>query len=155
MFTLKYTLNYIEIKNHNLGSLLPTIVAFVIHIHPLSSPLLLRISPHTFAFIPIQPMSLSSRNRSNSKAFCHILPCVAPFCKGMHYHKTGVPWQMNNTFIIVVYLHSFNYIFCSSAFSFNCNHTFFSHCFQQLCCFRFTKWDIWCNFTYWFQHRLT
>ena len=102
MFTLKYALNYIEIKNHNLGSLLPTIVAFIIHIQPLSSPLLLRIAPNTFAFIPIQPMSLSSRNRSNSKAFRHILPRVAPVCEGMHYHKTGVPWQMNNTFIIVL-----------------------------------------------------
>ena len=47
-------------------------------------------------------MSLSSRNRSNSKAFRHILPCVAPFCEGMHYHKTGVPWQMNNTFILLI-----------------------------------------------------
>lgn len=71
----------------------------------LSSPLLLRNHPHTFAFIPILPMSLSSLNRSNSKAFRHILPCVAPVCGGMHYHKTGVPWQMNNTFIIFLYLH--------------------------------------------------
>ena len=37
MFTLKYALNYIEIKNHNLGSLLPTIVAFIIHIQPIES----------------------------------------------------------------------------------------------------------------------
>ena len=63
------------------------------------SPLLLRTSPNTFAFIPIPSMSPSSRNCSNSKAFRHILPCVAPVCEGMHYHKTGVPWQMNNTFI--------------------------------------------------------
>ena len=104
MFTLKYALNYIEIKNHNLGSLLPTIVAFIIHIQPLSSPLLLRISPNTFAFIPIQPMSLSSRNRSISKAFRHILPRVAPVCEGMHYHKTGVPWHTKSTFIIVLFL---------------------------------------------------
>ena len=68
----------------------------------LSSPLLLRNHPHTFAFIPILPMSLSSLNRSNSKAFRHILPCVAPVCGGMHYHKTGVPWQMNNTFILLI-----------------------------------------------------
>ena len=67
----------------------------------LSSPLLLRISPHTFAFIPIPPMSLSSLNRSNSKASRHILPCVAPVCEGMHYHKTGVPWQMNKTLITI------------------------------------------------------
>ena len=79
------------------------IVAFVIHIHPLSSPLLLRISPHTFAFIPIQPMNLSSRNRSNSKAFRLILPCVASVCEGMHYHKTGVPWQMKSIFIIICF----------------------------------------------------
>ena len=44
----------------------------------------------------------SSQNRSNSKAFCHILPCIASVYEGMHYHKTGVPWQMNRIFIIVV-----------------------------------------------------
>ena len=66
----------------------------------LSNLLLLRISPYTFAFIPIPSMSLSSRNRSISKTFRHILPCVVPVCKGMHYHKTGVPWQMNNILII-------------------------------------------------------
>ena len=70
-----------------------------------SSPLLLRISPHTSALISILLMSLSSRNRSNSKAFCHILPCVAPVYEDMHYHKTGVPWQMKSTFIIVIYPH--------------------------------------------------
>ena len=84
--------------------LLPTIVAFIIHIQPLSSPLLLRISPHTFDFIPIPSMSLSSRKRSIFNAFRHILPCVAPLCEDMHYHKTGVPWQMNSTFIIVLFL---------------------------------------------------
>lgn len=67
----------------------------------LSSSLLLKISPHTFAFIPIQPMNLSSLNRSNSKAFRPIMPYYAPLCEGMIYSKTGVPWQMNNTFIIV------------------------------------------------------
>ena len=84
--------------------LLPTIVAFYVQsfvcVPSLSSRLLLRISPNTFAFIPIPPMSLSSRNRSNSNAFRHILPRVAPLCKGMYYHKTGVPWQMNKTLII-------------------------------------------------------
>nr|DAP89946.1 MAG TPA: hypothetical protein [Caudoviricetes sp.] len=67
----------------------------------LSSPLLLRNYPNTFAFIPIPSMSLSSQNRSNSKVFRHILPRVAPLCEGMTYSKTGVPWQMNNIFIIV------------------------------------------------------
>ena len=76
----------------------------LVYLPSLSSLLLLRISPHTFAFIPIPSMSLSSRNRSNSKAFRHILPRVAPVCEGMHYHKTGVPWQMKSTFIIVLFL---------------------------------------------------
>ena len=67
---------------------------------PASSTLLLRDSPNTFAFIPLVAMSLSSRNRNISNTFRHILPCVAPLCKGMHYHKTGVPWQMNKTLII-------------------------------------------------------
>lgn len=69
----------------------------------LSSPLLLRISPNTFAFIPISLMSLSSRNRSNSKAFCHILPRIALVCEDMHYHKTGVPWQIKSIFIIILF----------------------------------------------------
>ncbi len=67
---------------------------------PASSPLLLGNPPNTFAFIPLPATSLSSLNRSNSNAFCHILPCVAPVCEGMHYHKTGVPWQTNNIFIM-------------------------------------------------------
>ena len=75
--------------------LLPTIVAFYVqnfvYVPSLSSPLLLRNYPNTFAFIPIPSMSLSSRNRSISKIFRHILPCIAPVCEGMHYHKTGVP----------------------------------------------------------------
>lgn len=40
-------------------------------------------------------------NRSNSKAFRPIMPYSAPVCEGIHYHKTGVPWQMKSTFIIV------------------------------------------------------
>ena len=114
--------------------MLPTIVAFYVQsfvcVPSLSSPLLLRNYPNTFAFIPIPPMSLSSRNRSNSKSFRHILPCVAPFCKGMHYHKTGVPWQMNNTLIIIFSLlkclvlpyftHFFGF-FQELQFSGNCN----------------------------------
>lgn len=93
--------------------MLPTIVAFYVQsfvcVPSLSSPLLLRNYPNTFAFIPIPPMSLSSRNRSNSKSFRHILPHVAPVCEGMHYHKTGVLWQMNNTL----------------------NHSFVSPCFAR------------------------
>ena len=72
----------------------------IIHIPSLSSPLLLRNYPNTFAFIPLVVICLSSLNRSNSKAFCPILPCIAPVCESMHYHKTGVPWQMNKTLII-------------------------------------------------------
>ena len=71
-----------------------------IYVPSLSSLLLLRDSPNPFAFIPLLSMSLSSLNRSNSKAFRHIMPYSAPVCEGIHYHKTGVPWQMNNTLII-------------------------------------------------------
>ena len=46
-------------------------------------------------------MSLSSRNRSNSKASRHILPSVAPVCEGMHYHKTGVPWQTKRMWVMM------------------------------------------------------
>ena len=67
---------------------------------PVSGPLLLRNPPNTFAFIPLPAMSLSSLNRSNSKTFRHIMPYSAPVCEGMHYHKTGVPWQMKSIFII-------------------------------------------------------
>ena len=92
--------------------MLPTIVAFYVQsfvcVPSLSSQLLRRISPNTFAFIPLPAMSLSSLNRSNSKTFRHIMPYSAPVCEGMHYHKTGVPWQMKSTFIMFSYLH-----FCS------------------------------------------
>ena len=50
-------------------------------------------------------MSLSSRNRSIFNTFRLILPCVAPVCEGMHYHKTGVPWQMKSTRIIKIFYH--------------------------------------------------
>ena len=83
---------------------LPVIVALIIHMLSLSSLLLLRNPPNTFAFIPLPAMSLSSLNRSNSKAFRHIMPYSAPVCEGMHYHKTGVPWQMKSTLIIVLFL---------------------------------------------------
>ena len=56
----------------------------------------------------------SMSHRSNSKAFRHIMPCSAPVCEGMHYHKTGVPWQMKSTFIIVLFLLELprNTLFC-------------------------------------------
>ena len=101
-------------------------MALIIHIHPLSSPLLLRLSPHTFAFIPIPSISLSSRNRSNYNDFRHIMPCVAPVCEGMHYHKTGVPWQMKSTFIIILFLLvlSRNALFCKVFWLFCCDLVF-------------------------------
>lgn len=68
------------------------------------SRLLLTSSGCFFGYIPIPCMSLSSRNRSIFNTFRLILPCVAPVCEGMHYHKTGVPWQMDNTLIIVLFL---------------------------------------------------
>ena len=77
---------------------------FIFRVQNLLTSALLRISPHTFAFISIPPMSLSSRKRSILNISHHILPCVAPLCEGMHYHKTGVPWQMKSTFIIVLFL---------------------------------------------------
>ena len=88
--------------------MLPTIVAFYVQsfvcVPSLSSPLLLRNYPNFFDYYGSSPMSLSSRNRSISKTFRHILPRVAPVCEGMHYHKTGMPWQINSTFIIVLFL---------------------------------------------------
>ena len=76
----------------------------------LSSQLLLRIFPNFFDYFGSSPMCLSSPNRSNSKAFRHIMPYSAPLCKGMIYSKTGLPWQMNSTFI----LFSINYLFLSN-----------------------------------------
>nr|DAG07094.1 MAG TPA: hypothetical protein [Caudoviricetes sp.] len=75
-------------------------VQFFVCVPSLSSQLLLRTSPNFYLYSAVSPMSLSSRNRSNSKASRHILPCVASVCEGMHYHKTGVPWQMKSTRII-------------------------------------------------------
>ena len=82
----------------------------------LSSSLLLRISPHTFAFIPILPMCLSSLNRSIYAVSRHILPCVAPLCKALHYSKTGVPWQMNSTRMLIIYLLKCHELTCFGAF---------------------------------------
>ena len=96
------------------------IVAFNHHYLSVSSLLLLRNTPHTFAFIPILPMCLSSRNRSIYKAFSHIMPYYAQVYKGMIYSKTGVPWQMKSTFIIVL-IYSFlpgNALFCKGFLGF-------------------------------------
>ena len=70
---------------------------------PVSSSLLPRNPPNTFAFIPLPAMRLSSRNSSNSKAFRPIMPYSAPVCEGMHYHKTGVPWHTNNILIFPIF----------------------------------------------------
>lgn len=64
------------------------------------SSLLLMLSPKIFAFIPILPMCLSSRNRSIYKAFRHIMPYSAPLCKVLHYSKTDLPWHTKSTLII-------------------------------------------------------
>ena len=86
--------------------MLPTIVAFYVQsfvcVPSLSSPLLLRNYPNFFDYYGSSPMCLSSRNRSNSKAFRHILPCIAPVCEGMHYHKTGVPWHTKSTRVLII-----------------------------------------------------
>ena len=82
--------------------LLPKIVAFNVHMSSISSLLLPRISPHTFAFILISSMCLSSRNRSIYAVFRHLMPHSAPLCKSLHHSRTGVPWQMKNIFIIVL-----------------------------------------------------
>lgn len=76
------------------------IVAFIHQNIPLSSLLLLRNPPHTFAFIPILLMCLSSPNRSIYAVSRHIMPYSAQLCKFLHYSKTGVPWQMKSTLII-------------------------------------------------------
>ena len=80
----------------------------------ISSLLLPRISPHTFAFILISSMCLSSRNRSIYAVFRHLMPHSAPLCKSLHHSRTGVPWQMNSTFIIVLVLLDLprNALFC-------------------------------------------
>ena len=103
MYYIYNTFHY-KIQTTIVAVTMPTIVVIIIHIQPLSSPLLLKNPPHTFTFIPVLPTSLSSRNRSISNTFRHILPRVAPVCGGMHYHKTGVPWHTNNIFVIVLFL---------------------------------------------------
>ena len=51
--------------------------------------------------IVIPTQLLSSLNRSNSNALWHILPHFSPFCEGLHYSTTDLPWQTNNIFIIL------------------------------------------------------
>ena len=68
------------------------------------SRLLLTNSGCSFAFIPLPSMSLSSLNRSNPSAFRPIMPYSSPVCEGMHYHKSGVPWQIKSIFIIYINL---------------------------------------------------
>ena len=51
--------------------------------------------------LSIHPCSVSSKVGSIALSLCLILPCVAPVCEGMHYHKTGVPWHTKSTRIIV------------------------------------------------------
>ena len=88
--------------------MLPTIVVFNHQYLSVSSLLLLRISPNFSPYYASSPMCLSSRNRSIYKAFRHIMPYSAPLCKALHYSKTGLPWQMNNTriiyFLLLTYL---------------------------------------------------
>ena len=99
---------YYKNNKATIWQLLARIVAFsiqsLVYLPSLSSRLLLRNIPNFFDYYGSSPMCLSSRNRSNSKAFRHILPCIAPVCEGMHCHKTGVPWQMKSIFIIVLFL---------------------------------------------------
>ena len=85
----------------------------------LSSPLLLRNPPNTFAYIPIFSMCLSSRNSSIYKAFLHIMPYYAPLCKGMIYSKTDLPWQMNKILIFLIFsvLSGFSSLFTFLHFS--------------------------------------
>lgn len=69
---------------------------------------------------------LSSLNRSNSNALRHILPHFSPFCEGLHYSTTDLPWQIKSIFIILnISFHKplnldisgflalfFNFVFC-------------------------------------------
>lgn len=99
---------YYKNNKATIWQLLAQIVAFsiqsLVYLPSLCSQLLLRNMPIFFRYSASSALCLSSRNRSNSKAFCHILPCVAPVCEGMHYHKTGVSWQMKSTLIIILFL---------------------------------------------------
>lgn len=99
---------YYKNNKATIWQLLARIVAFsiqsLVYLPSLSSRLLLRNIPNFFDYYGSSSMCLSSRNRSNSKAFHHILPCIAPVCEGMHYHKTGVPWQTNSILITIKFL---------------------------------------------------
>ena len=99
---------YYKNNKATIWQLLARIVAFsiqsLVYLPSLCSQLLLRNMPIFFLYSASSALCLSSRNHSISKAFRHILPCVAPVCEGMHYHKTGVPWQTKSTFIIILFL---------------------------------------------------
>lgn len=58
----------------------------------LSSPLLLRISPNTFVFIPILPMFLSSTNCRIHAVIRHIAPYYVQSCRIMFYSKFEILW---------------------------------------------------------------
>ena len=58
----------------------------------LSSPLLLRISPNTFVFIPILPMFLSSPNCRIHAVIRHIAPYYVQSCRIMFYSKFEILW---------------------------------------------------------------
>ena len=97
---------YYKNNKATIWQLLARIVAFsiqsLVYLPSLCSQLLLRNMPIFFLYSASSALCLSSRNRSNSKAFRHILPYSAPVCEGMLYHKTGVPWQINSTFIFSI-----------------------------------------------------
>ena len=58
----------------------------------LSSPLLLRIPPNTFVFIPILPMFLSSPNCRIHAVIRHIAPYYVQSCRIMFYSKFEILW---------------------------------------------------------------
>ncbi len=89
-----------KLKSHNPSNTPTNDCGFFINISSLSSPLLLRIFPHTFAFIPIPGMTLSSLNRSIYAVSRLISPYSVQVCEGMNYSKTGVPWQIKSILII-------------------------------------------------------
>jgi hypothetical protein len=78
-------------------------VQSLVYLPSLSSQLLLRNMPNFSRYSSSTPMCLSSRNSSNYKGLCRIMPCVAQVCKGMIYSKTGVPWHTNKILIFLIF----------------------------------------------------